>query len=118
MTEPLAAEQLTAMAQTMVSAQNVAQTLGHNVTITDIAAAAFVTVRAIQLAFQRHLGMTPLDYLRSVRLDHVHRDLLAADPTSTTVTAVAYHWGFPSMSRFSAYYRLAYGTAAGSTLRS
>lgn len=88
-----------------------------DITATDIAAAAHVTVRAIQLAFRRHLDMTPLEYLRRVRLDHAHRDLLAADPARTTVTTVAYRWGFPSASRFATYYRQAYGITPSHTLR-
>lgn len=51
-----------------------------DITIADIAAAAFVTIRAVQLAFRRHLDTTPTEYLRRVRLDHAHRDLVAADP--------------------------------------
>ena len=34
-----------------------------------------------------------------------------------TVTAVAYRWGFPSPSRFTAYYRQAYGVTPNQTLR-
>lgn len=89
-----------------------------DITIADIAASACVTVRAVQLAFRRHLGTTPTEYLRRVRLDHAHRDLASADPATTTVTTVAYRWGFPSGSRFAAYYRQAYGINPGHTLRS
>ena len=83
---------------------------------TEIAAAAGVTVRAVQLAFRRHLDTTPLGYLRRVRLDHAHRQLAAADPRHESVTAVAYRWGFSS-SRFAAYYRQAYGVLPSQTLR-
>lgn len=86
------------------------------ITVADIAAAAFVSVRALQLAFRRHLHCTPLEYLRRVRLAHAHRHLMAADPARETVTAVAYRWGFSSSSRFTAYYRQAYGTAPSHTL--
>ena len=88
------------------------------ITIADIAGAAHVTIRAVQLAFRRHLGMTPLEYLRRVRLDHAHRDLIAADPASQTVTAIACRWGFPSPGRFASIYRQAYGVAPSHTLRS
>ena len=81
----------------------------EDITTTDIAAAAYVSVRAVQLAFRRHLDCTPMAYLRRVRLDHAHRQLTAADPVSESVTAVAYRWGFPSPSRFAACYRQAYG---------
>ena len=81
----------------------------------EIAAAAGVTIRAVQLAFRRHLDTTPLGYLRRVRLDHAHRQLAAADPRHESVT-VAYRWGFSS-SRFAAYYRQAYGVLPSHTLR-
>ena len=87
------------------------------ITVADIAAAACVTIRALQLAFRRHLDTTPTGYLRRVRLDRAHHDLLAADPARASVTAVAYRWGFPSSSRFAAYYRAAYGVPPGDTLR-
>jgi AraC-like DNA-binding protein len=87
-----------------------------SITIADVAAASFVSTRAVQLAFRQHLDTTPLQYLRRVRLDHARLDLLAADPVSVTVTEVAYRWGFPSPSRFSSYYRQAYGISPGQTL--
>jgi AraC-like DNA-binding protein len=89
----------------------------QDITIADIAAAAHVTIRAAQLAFRRHLGTTPTGYLRRVRLDHAHHDLIAADPARDSVAAVAYRWGFPSASRFAVYYRAAYGVPPGHTLR-
>lgn len=90
----------------------------QDITVADAAAAAFVTVRAVQVAFRRHLDSTPTEYLRRVRLDHAHRDLLAADPARESVSAVAFRWGFPSSSRFAARYRQAYGVQPGHTLRS
>lgn len=89
----------------------------RDITVADIAAAAFVTIRAIQLAFRRHLDTTPLEYLRRVRLDHAHHALIAADAEYETVTAVAYRWGFSSPSRFAARYRATYGLLPGDTLR-
>src|SRR5690348_357536 len=85
--------------------------------VTDIAAAAFVTVRAVQLAFRRYLDTTPLAYLRQVRLERAHQELMEADPDRTTVTAIAADWRFTNASRFSAYYRAAYGVPPTETLR-
>jgi AraC-like DNA-binding protein len=88
------------------------------VTVTEIAAAAGVTPRALQLAFRRHLNTTPLAYLRRIRLELAHRDLSSAVPGAhTTVTAVALRWGFASKSRFAREYRAAYGQLPDSTLR-
>jgi AraC-like DNA-binding protein len=87
-----------------------------DITVADIAAAANVTIRAIQLAFRRHLDMTPTEYLRRVRLDHAHRDLSTADPARDSVTAVAYRWGFSSPSQFAQHYRRTFGVPPSRTL--
>ncbi|MFI6033587.1 helix-turn-helix transcriptional regulator [Streptomyces sp. NPDC051315] len=87
------------------------------VTVADIAAAAHVTVRALQYAFRRHLDTTPLAHLRRVRLSHAHADLVAATPLDgTTVTDVAARWGFFHPGRFAALYRAAYGRPPHRTL--
>lgn len=85
--------------------------------VADVARAAHVSVRALQLAFRRHLGTTPMAYLRRVRLDRVHAALAAADPSTTTVTAVTSSWGFHAVGRFSADYRSTYGEYPRDTLR-
>lgn len=88
-----------------------------DISLSDIALAAHVSVRAVQLAFRRHLDTTPMAYLRRVRLDHAHRALVAADPRYTTVAAVAARWGFANHSRFTALYRETYGVLPRTTLR-
>lgn len=85
--------------------------------IADIAAAAEVSRRAIQLAFRRHLDTTPTAYLRRVRLDLAHAELIAGSPADLTVTEVAYRWGFSSPSRFAERYRTAFGCSPSETLR-
>jgi AraC-like DNA-binding protein len=91
---------------------------GEPVTLADIAAAAGTTGRAVQAAFRRHLGTTPMGYLRRVRLDGAHRDLQAADPaTGATVAAIAARWGFSPMARFTSFYQEQYGTLPSRTLR-
>lgn len=82
----------------------------------DIAAAVHVSVRALQLAFRRHLDTTPMNYLRRVRLAGAHHQLQTADPARTTVTAIASSWGFTSPGRFTAYYRATYGVRPSDTL--
>jgi AraC-like DNA-binding protein len=82
------------------------------ITVADIAAAAHVTVRALQYTFRRHLDTTPLAYLRRTRLAHAHRELLAAHPQGeTTVTDIAARWGFAHPGRFAALYRDTYGAS-------
>jgi AraC-like DNA-binding protein len=89
-----------------------------DITAADIARAAHVTVRAVQLAFRRHLDTTPMAYLRRVRLERAHEQLRGANPgDGTTVTAVAARWGYASLSQFTSRYRLTYGQPPSHTLR-
>ncbi|SDG22205.1 helix-turn-helix transcriptional regulator [Klenkia brasiliensis] len=87
-------------------------------TLDDIAAAAGVSARALQLAFRRHLRTTPLGHLRRVRLGRAHRDLLAADPSLDTVARVAGRWGFTDAGRFARAYQEVYGQPPSRTLHS
>jgi AraC-like DNA-binding protein len=89
-----------------------------DISVADIARAASVTVRAVQVAFRRHRDTTPTAYLRRVRLDGVHEALRDATPgDGTTITEIAARWGFADPSRFSALYRRTYGQPPSHTLR-
>ncbi|MCY1141613.1 AraC family transcriptional regulator [Actinoplanes sp. Pm04-4] len=90
----------------------------RDLSVADIARAAYVTTRAIQLVFRRHLDTTPMEYLRRVRLEHAHRDLQAADVSRETVGVIAARWGFANHSRFTATYHRLYGVTPSQTLRS
>ncbi|MER7247475.1 helix-turn-helix domain-containing protein [Kribbella sp. NPDC000426] len=90
--------------------------LDQAITIADIAAAAGVTVRAVQTAFQRHVGATPLAELRRLRLAEVRSELLAADPAERTVAEVAVRWGFHHHGRMAAAYLEQYGELPSTTL--
>ncbi|MGH3915495.1 MAG: AraC family transcriptional regulator [Pseudonocardiaceae bacterium] len=81
------------------------------ISVSDLAAAARVSVRTLQDNFRTYAQTTPLGYLRRVRLDRAHRDLLAAAESGeqTTVTDVALRWGFVHLSRFAQLYRDTYG---------
>jgi transcriptional regulator GlxA family with amidase domain len=89
----------------------------RDIGLSDIAAAINVTPRSVQYTFRRHLGTTPLEYLRRVRLDRAHRDLEAADPSIATVMEIAGRWQFGHPGRFSIAYREAFGRPPSRTLR-
>lgn len=90
--------------------------IDQDISIADIAAAAGVTVRAVQTAFQRHLGTSPLAHLRRLRLAEVRAELLEADPAKRTVAQIAARWGFHHHGRMAAAYRDLYGEAPSVTL--
>jgi AraC-like DNA-binding protein len=75
-------------------------------TVTDVAAAAGSSTRRLQEAFGAAFGVSPMTYLRDVRLDEVRRRLAAGDGS---VTDVALACGFTHLGRFSAAYRARFG---------
>jgi AraC-like DNA-binding protein len=87
------------------------------ITVEDIARESRLSIRALQYAFQRHLGTTPAAYLRRTRLDGAHHELRRADPTAgATVANIASVWGFAHPGRFATYYRETYGVSPKQTL--
>lgn len=86
-------------------------------TVADLARRVGLTSRGLQDGFARHVGTPPTAYLRAVRLRCAHADLLAADPATTSVAAVASRWGFVHLGRFAAAYRARYGRPPSVTLR-
>lgn len=87
-------------------------------TVPEIAARAGLSVRSLQHGFDRHVGATPTEYLRRVRLERAHVDLLAADPARETVARIAGRWGFVHLGRFATDYRRRYGCSPSEDLRS
>jgi AraC-like DNA-binding protein len=93
--------------------------VGEPITLEDIAAAGGVKVRGLQAAFARHGDTTPMGYLRRVRMERAHRDLLAGDRIrGDTVAGIARRWGFASPGRFAVEYRKIFGRSPGETLGS
>jgi transcriptional regulator GlxA family with amidase domain len=88
-------------------------------TLDQVAAAAGVTGRALQYAFRRYYGTTPIAYLRRIRLERADAELRTADPDSgVQVGAVARKWGWASPSQFSLAYQERFGVRPSHTLKS
>ena len=77
-------------------------------TLTDLATHAGVGGRRLQQGFRDHVGMSPMEYLRRVRLDRARRDLTE---TQDTITEIAFRWGFTHPGRFARAYREQFGVA-------
>ncbi|UGQ11309.1 AraC family transcriptional regulator [Yinghuangia sp. ASG 101] len=88
------------------------------VSVGDIAAAARVGVRTLQAEFRRRLGITPMRYLRQVRLAGAHADLLgiAEGRATGTIAEVANRWGFPRRRYFTTMYERTYGCRPSDTV--
>ncbi|QGZ48340.1 helix-turn-helix domain-containing protein [Streptomyces sp. QHH-9511] len=90
----------------------------HPFTTTELAGLARVGVRRLQESFREYVGMSPMAYLREVRLDRVHQELRGAGPGELSVSEVAGRWGFTHLGRFAAQYRTRFGETPSQTLRS
>jgi AraC-like DNA-binding protein len=78
-------------------------------TTSTLALQCHVSVRTLQEGFRRHVGMSPMAYLRVVRLRRAHSDLRSAHPSHTTVAAIAHRWGFAHLGRFATAHTAMYG---------
>ena len=70
--------------------------------LADIAVAAGVSVRTLNSLSNRHLGATPMEVLRNLRLDAVRHKLRLNPQASVTETAL--EAGFGNLGRFASYY--------------
>jgi len=86
-------------------------------TLSMLARRCHISARSLQQGFQRHLGTTPMAYLREVRLRRAHESLLEADPSTTSVASIAFHWGFTNLGRFAAAHTARYDEPPAATLR-
>jgi AraC-like DNA-binding protein len=86
-------------------------------TTSTLARQCHVSVRTLQEGFQRHLGISPMGYLRQVRLRRAHRDLRSAHPSHNTVASIAHRWGFTHLGSFAAAHKKMYGETPRQALR-
>lgn len=89
---------------------------GYPLTIGELCTALRISRRTLNHAFARVLGVTPVAYMRNVRLHRVRAELQSSPYQVTTIANVASKWGFWHMSLFSRYYRELFGECPNETL--
>lgn len=82
-------------------------------TVTGLAALTGTSVRSLQDGFARHVGMSPMAYVKKVRLERVRADLLDG---GISVAESAHRWGFRHLGRFAADYRGRYHETPSQTV--
>lgn len=85
-------------------------------TIPELCQIANLSERNLQYGFKEYLGVTPIRYLRLVRLNAVRRDLLISPPRRVRVVDVALKWGFIELGRFSGEYQRLFQELPSTTL--
>ncbi len=76
-----------------------------------------LSLRSLYLLFEKNAKMTPKQYIRQKKLEHVHATL--TDPTrpAPNVTAVALEYGFTHLGRFSELYKSTYGVLPSEAMK-
>lgn len=94
------------------------QNLKEDIQSQDLARAVGTSPRALQTMFKKYLRMSPMHYVRAMRLAEIRRELLDSKGSDNhSLTALAQKWGFNHLGRFSAYYRQAYDENPSQTVR-
>lgn len=75
--------------------------------LSDIAAAACVSVSSLLRQFNKHVGQSPMAFLRQLRLDRAHAELRHGHAGS--IRELAQRWGFHSAAKFSQAYQRRFG---------
>ncbi|MCA8204109.1 AraC family transcriptional regulator [Burkholderia sp. AU33545] len=92
--------------------------LDEPLTIERLAELAGVSPSTLFAGFRNRHGITPMGFVRQLRLQHVRDELLDdATPGLASVTDVALKWGFAHLGRFAIDYKRAFGESPSATLR-
>ncbi len=75
----------------------------------ELATLAKVSIRTLHAGFQEYYGISPMHYLRQIRLDRVHHELLHSNQTQLSISEIALRWGFMHQGRFSAEFKQRFG---------
>ncbi len=92
------------------------ENLDTSLTILDLSRFCGMRARSLINAFEAVTGLSPMDYLKRLRLTEVHRTLLRADRSRTRIISVATDWGFWHMGHFARDYRAMFGESPSRTL--
>jgi AraC-like DNA-binding protein len=72
--------------------------------------------RTMEYGFREFFDVTPMEYVRCVRLNKVRQQLLRAAGTPCSISAIARRWGFAHMGQFNAHYRHLFAETPSMTL--
>jgi AraC-like DNA-binding protein len=97
-----------------VAAEYLEANMTEPIRMVDLAAVARVSVRALQIAFQKYRGCTPMEFVRERRLERARERLLAGGARAS-IAEIARECGFAHVGRFSARYRMRFGELPGET---
>ena len=93
------------------------QHMDGNISISSLAKQYKVSEQTLRNSFKSLFGFTPNLFLRLLKLNIVRQELQKSDPGQSTVSKIAFKWGFRHMGQFSAYYTELFGENPSLTLK-
>jgi transcriptional regulator GlxA family with amidase domain len=82
------------------------ENLHKSITVDHVARKASLSRRVLELRFQQYLGRTPMEFIRTLRLDRARKQLLNR---SEPIGRIARDCGFSNTTHFGVAFRKAYG---------
>lgn len=95
---------------------HLAQNAGEPLDLAQLACASGIGIRALQLGFRRHFGLSISEMLLDLRLASLHARLTQASP-DISITGIAFDLGFTHLGRMAGAYREKFGETPSATLR-
>jgi transcriptional regulator GlxA family with amidase domain len=102
--------------QVRLAEEYIEQNWDQPVTIESLALVGNIGIRSLFYSFKKSRGVSPMVFVRQVRLQHAKEMLMHAGP-ETTVTLVASACGFSNLGHFAKYYHAAFGEHPSATLK-
>ena len=93
------------------------ESLDHEMRIEEVAHSLGVSVRTLQHYFRKELGVTPKQYLQSLRLNAIREELLKAKEGTVTVGDIAFKYNYFHLGHFSSEYKRMFGETPSQTLQ-
>lgn len=96
--------------------QFIASNASASISVSDIYQFSNCNERMLQRVFRDYLGLSPVEYIRTIRLSWA-RQKLNIFGNELSITDIAHGCGFSHLGRFSDYYRQIYGESPSETRR-
>ncbi len=91
--------------------------LAAEVTLLELSQVSGIRMRSLINAFEAVTGLSPMVYLKRLRLSGARQALRHANKRQTRIIDIASEWGFWHMGHFAATYRAMFGETPTETLR-
>ena len=95
--------------------QYLAENQERAISITELCDSVGACRRTMQYSFETIIGLSPIKYMKAIRLNGVRRSLISTD-CHVSVAEAAANWGFLHLSQFAKDYRELFGELPSATL--